>query len=515
MPLTSPASCTAVTPGSRAIMPGAASGSSAVPPVRLCPFRTVSRLVPRAAISAFSPAADDWDSPSTATIAATPIAMPSADRAARSVRAASPAAASRARSASRSRAGPARPAASCGRPQRRVSTWSPGSLLPGTRAGQPHARVAAAGPAGVGDDPPIEHLDPPAHPGGDGLVVGAGRLVGQHDRRGSGQRAGDRDPLPLTARQPGRPHRELVPQPHPGQGPGRPLPPFGGAIAGIQQPVGHVGQRGLLLGQEELLEHEPDRGRPQPGKLPVAQTGHVQAGDPHGAGGGLVQGPGQVQQRGLPGPGRAQDRDQLTGRHGQAHAGQRGHRRPGRVHLGHRLQLQHRARPGARPQPRACTGQRHAGARAHDAPTTTRWPGLSAPLTCTSPEASSKIPGRTGTHRRVFPAPATSTTYRPGDRASNALTGTTSASRAVAVVMCTVTGAWSRMPAAPGRVSVTCTGIVAPCRPDTDATLPTADTVPGVAAPSGNVTVTASPLCTSDWSAASSGTVTTCRSELT
>jgi len=79
----------------------------------LCPGWTVSRLVPSAAISAFSPAADEEDSPSTATIAATPIAMPSADRPARSLRVRRPTTASRARSAIRSRAavGAGRPGA--------------------------------------------------------------------------------------------------------------------------------------------------------------------------------------------------------------------------------------------------------------------------------------------------------------------------------------------------------------------------------------------------------------------
>ena len=36
-----------------------------------------------------------------------------------------------------------------------------------------------------------------------------------------------------------------------------------------------------MLGQEELLEHEPDPGGPQRRHLPVAQLGHVQAGHPH------------------------------------------------------------------------------------------------------------------------------------------------------------------------------------------------------------------------------------------
>src|SRR6202044_3739871 len=59
---------------------------------------------------------------------------------------------------------------------------------------------------------------------------------------------------------------------------------------------------------------------------------------------------------------------------------------------------------------------------------------------------------------------------------------TTSAFFALAVVMFTVTGAWSRVPAAPGSVSVTITGIVA-LLPDPDATVPTEETVPGAGPP--------------------------------
>src|SRR5258708_9732620 len=84
--------------------------------------------------------------------------------------------------------------------------------------------------------------------------------------------------------------------------------------------------------------------------------------------------------------------------------------------------------------------------------------------------------------------------------------------------MFTVTGAWSRVPAAPGSVSVTCTGIVvAGFCPDPGvvvATVPTEETTPGAVAPSGRVMLTVSPALTSDWSEASSGTVTTCRSDV-
>ena len=113
----------------------------------------------------------------------------------------------------------------------------------------------------------------------------------------------------------------------------------------------------------------------------------------------------------------------------------------------------------------------------------------------------------------MFPGPATSTSYPPGACASSAPTGTTSAFFALAVVMFTVTGAWSKVPAAPGSVSVTVTGIVA-LLPDPDATAPTEEIVPGVLDPSGSVTVTASPAATCDCMAASSGIVTTCRSDV-
>ena len=99
-----PVSCTCVTPGSRAIMPGAVAGSSATPPAEFCPLLTVSRLVPSRAISLSTAACADAARPRTATTAATPIAMPSADSPARSLRVRSPTLATAAKSAARSRA---------------------------------------------------------------------------------------------------------------------------------------------------------------------------------------------------------------------------------------------------------------------------------------------------------------------------------------------------------------------------------------------------------------------------
>ena len=99
-----PVSWTWVTPGSRAIMPGAVAGSSAVPPAEFCPLLTVSRLVPSRAISFSTAACADAARPRTATTAATPIAMPSADSPARSLRVRSPTLARAVRSPARSRA---------------------------------------------------------------------------------------------------------------------------------------------------------------------------------------------------------------------------------------------------------------------------------------------------------------------------------------------------------------------------------------------------------------------------
>ena len=58
------------------------------------------------------------------------------------------------------------------------------------------------------------------------------------------------------------------------RGDGQP-PPRGAAGAGGQQPVGDVAQDGLVLGEEELLEHEPDPGGAQRRQLPVAQRRDV------------------------------------------------------------------------------------------------------------------------------------------------------------------------------------------------------------------------------------------------
>src|SRR5580693_1580380 len=73
-------------------------------------------------------------------------------------------------------------------------------------------------------------------------------------------RPGDRDPLPLPARQLGRPGVGYMPKTHPGQRRGGGLPPPGAGDSRVQQPVRDVVEHLLMLRQEELLEHEADLG---------------------------------------------------------------------------------------------------------------------------------------------------------------------------------------------------------------------------------------------------------------
>ena len=97
-----------------------------------------------------------------------------------------------------------------------------------------------------------------------------------------------------------------------------------------------------MLGQEELLEDEPDLPGPQPRQLAVAQPRRVDPADPDHAAAGPLQRPHDVQERGLARPGGPDDRHQLAPPDGEGHPPQGGHRRLLAVDLGHPVQLQHR-----------------------------------------------------------------------------------------------------------------------------------------------------------------------------
>ena len=118
--------------------------------------------------------------------------------------------------------------------------------------------------------------------------------------------------------------------------------PLGGGDAGVEQPVGDVLAHRGVLGQEELLEDEPDLPGPQQRQLAVAQPRRVDPADPDHAAAGPLQRPHDVQERGLARPGGPDDRHQLAPPDGEGHPPEGGHRRLLAVDLGHPVQLQNR-----------------------------------------------------------------------------------------------------------------------------------------------------------------------------
>ena len=76
-----------------------------------------------------------------------------------------------------------------------------------------------------------------------------------------------------------RPRGQPLAQPDPGQRLGGSFPSLLHCNARIQQPVGDVLERGRVLGEEELLEHEADPGRPHSRQLPIGQLLDVETGD--------------------------------------------------------------------------------------------------------------------------------------------------------------------------------------------------------------------------------------------
>ena len=295
--------------------------------------------------------------------------------------------------------------------------------------------------AGVGDDVAVEDLDLAGHALGDGVVVGddhdgraglvelvdqgqdglpgglvevAGRLVGQHDGGLADQGSGDGDPLALPAGELGGTGVGALGQADQLEGVEGALAALLEGDAGVEEPVGHVVQHGGVLGQEELLEDEPDPGGPQVGHVVVGHGGDVQPGDPHVAAGGPVEGSHQLQQGGLARPRGADDPDQLPLADGEVHPAQGLDGRLAGIALGHVVDVEHRNLCGVSigavagrdrwvvGRVRRCVG--------HVAGTTTSWPAASPePVTCTSPSASSNSPSETGTRWLVPPGSTTST----------------------------------------------------------------------------------------------------------
>ena len=160
------------------------------------------------------------------------------------------------------------------------------------------------GGSGVGDDTAVEDPDRAGHALGDGVVVGddhdgraglvelvdqgqdglpgglveiAGRLVGEHDGGLADQSPGDGDPLALPPRELGGTDMRALGQADQVQGVKGALAALLEGDAGVEEPVGHVVQHGGVLGQEELLEDEPDPGGAQVGHVVVGHGGDVVA----------------------------------------------------------------------------------------------------------------------------------------------------------------------------------------------------------------------------------------------
>ncbi len=101
----SPVAATVVTGPIREIIPTDSSGSFAVAPSSVLPGATVNRLVPSRFSSRLSSPWLDEEMPTTETMAAMPMAIPSADRTTRVGRVRSPARPTRTTSRGPSRAG--------------------------------------------------------------------------------------------------------------------------------------------------------------------------------------------------------------------------------------------------------------------------------------------------------------------------------------------------------------------------------------------------------------------------
>jgi hypothetical protein len=135
--------------------------------------------------------------------------------------------------------------------------------------------------------------------------------------------------------------------------------PLGHREPRVHQAGGDVLERGHPVQQEELLEHEPDAPRPQAGQLAVAERADVVAGHLEPAARRPVERAHDVQERGLPGARRPDDRHQLALPYPERHAAQRVH--ASGIGLVHRVELEdgHCAvttrMPSRRPEPDTST----------------------------------------------------------------------------------------------------------------------------------------------------------------
>ena len=144
-------------------------------------------------------------------------------------------------------------------------------------------------------------------------VQRAGGLIRQQDFRVVHQRPGDGHPLHLAAAHLAGLLFQLIAQAHLFQRRDGPLPPLRLAHAGQRQRQLHIGQHRLMGNQIIALEHEADGVVAIGIPIAVAEFLGGAAGNQKIAAGILIQPADNVQQRGFPAAGRAQNRCELAG----------------------------------------------------------------------------------------------------------------------------------------------------------------------------------------------------------
>ena len=240
-------------------------------------------------------------------MAATPMAMPSADSAGPQLAGAQPDA-GQPRPGRRAAAGPGgagrlRRCAGHGGSRRGGPRRPAGPVSATMRPSSISMRrgIRAAMPRVVGDTTMVaprgvELLEQRQDGRAGGLVEVAGGLVGQHDGRPADQGPGDGHPLPLPARQLGRPGAGLCAQARPGRrASAAALPALGQADPGVEQAVGHVvehasgarpGRTAGTRTRSASPAAPPARGRParpRPGRSPAPCRWWAGPGCPSGA----------------------------------------------------------------------------------------------------------------------------------------------------------------------------------------------------------------------------------------
>src|SRR5262249_15280075 len=223
----------------------------------------------------------------------------------------------------------------------------------------------------VGDDLPVGQADRPRALGGDRPLVrdedervasrvellaqvedlasgrrveGAGRLVGEEERRLGHESAREGDALALAAAQLVRLVLHALAQAHPRQRAHRQLAPLARAHAAVDERQLDVLQRRGARQELERLEDEANLAVAQRRQRVLAQTAHVLAAQAVGAPARRVEAAEDVEQRRLARPGLPDDGHVLAALDGEAHLAERVDRLgPHLVDAGHALELEQRA----------------------------------------------------------------------------------------------------------------------------------------------------------------------------